>query len=80
MHEFSKLIDHSTSFTLEALKATENRIVDALQTSGATHLVASLQMIRLQKVIMAVGMFSIFEAILQDRLGGATVSLRQENF
>ncbi len=28
-------------------------------------------MVRLQKAVMAVGMFSIFEAILQDRLGSA---------
>jgi len=46
----------------------EERTIDALQTSGATSLVKTLQMIRLQKTILAVGIFSLFEAILQDRL------------
>lgn len=68
MHAFTELIDRSTSFALGALKETEKGVVEALQTSGATHLVKTLQMIQLQKVIMAVGMFSIFEAILQDGL------------
>lgn len=40
-----------------------------LETSGATRLVKSLQMIELQKAILAVGMFSMFEAVLQDGLG-----------
>ena len=43
-------------------------ITAELQTSDATRLVKGVQMIRLQKAVMAVGMFSIFEAILQDHL------------
>jgi hypothetical protein len=43
-------------------------VVEAVQTSGATYLVKTLQMIRLQKAIIAVGMFSIFEPIVQDGL------------
>ena len=46
----------------------EEKTIDALQTSTATSLVKTLQMIRLQKIILAVGIFSIFEALLQDRL------------
>lgn len=68
MHSFTELVDRSTSFTLGALKVAEDRVVEALQTSGATHLVKTLQMIQLQKAIMAVGMFSIFESIVQDGL------------
>ena len=41
-------------------------VIDELQTSAATPLVSALQMIRLQKVVSAVGMFSIFEAMVQD--------------
>jgi len=68
MHRFTELISHCTSFTLSMLKEAEDRTVDLLQTSGATSLVKTLQMIQLQKAVTAVGMFSLFEATLQDGL------------
>jgi hypothetical protein len=68
MHTFTDLIDRCTAFTLEALREANERTIDALETSGATPLVKTLQMIQLQKAILAVGMFSLFEAILQDGL------------
>ena len=68
MHMFAELIDRCTNFTLSALKEANDKTIDALQTSGATSLVKSLQMIQLQKAILAVGMFSLFDAILQDGL------------
>src|SRR5690606_19329520 len=63
-----KLIDRCTAFTLGSLKEVEEKTIYALQTSGSTSLVNTLQMIRLEKTIFAVGIFSIFEAILQDSL------------
>ncbi len=68
MHTFTELIDRCTAFTLKALEEANERTIDALQTSAATNLVKTLQMIQLQKAILAVGMFSIFEATLQDGL------------
>jgi hypothetical protein len=68
MHMFPELIDGCTSFTLSALKEANDKTIDALQTSGATSLVKSLQMIQLQKAILALGTFSLFDAILQDGL------------
>jgi len=68
MHTFTDLIDRCTAFTLEALKERNERTIDALQINAATALVKTLQMVQLQKAIMAVGMFSLFEAILQDGL------------
>jgi hypothetical protein len=68
MHMFAELIDGCTSFTLSALKEANEKTIDALQTSGATSLVKCLQIIQLQKAILAVGMFSLFDAILQDGL------------
>jgi hypothetical protein len=68
MHGFDDLVDRCAAFTLESLGGANERTVDALKTSAATSLVKTLQMIQLQKVILAVGMFSIFEASLQDRL------------
>ena len=68
MHEFNELVQRSTAFSLDALGAAQQRTVDALQTSAATTLVKTLQMVQLQKAISAVGMFSMFDAILQDQL------------
>lgn len=69
MHRFTELVDRCASFTLETLREANGRTIEALQTSGATSLVKTLQMIQLQKAILAVGMFSIFEANLQEGLG-----------
>ena len=68
MHNFTELIDRCTTFTLKNLKETNDKTTEALQTSGATSLVKTLQMIQLQKTILAVGMLSIFEAHLQEGL------------
>jgi hypothetical protein len=68
MHPFTDLIDRCTAFTLAALREANERTIDALETSGATPLVKTLQMVQLQKAILAVGIFSLFEAALQDGL------------
>jgi hypothetical protein len=69
MHRFTDLVDRCTAFTLSALSDAEARTIDVLQRSGATPLVKTLQMVQLQRAISAVGMFSLFEAALQDGLG-----------
>lgn len=68
MHRFSELILRSTSFTLDSLKEVESKIIELLQTSSSTVLVKNLQMIQVQKAITAIGMFSLFESMLQDGL------------
>lgn len=68
MHSFSELIYRCSVFTLSTLKEVEDKTIDSLQISASTSLVKTLQMVRLDKVIFAVGIFSIFEALLQDRL------------
>jgi hypothetical protein len=68
MHSFDELVDRCTNFTLETLRDANDRTIEALQTSGSTSLIKTLQMIQLQKAILAVGMFSMFEARLQDAL------------
>lgn len=68
MHRFEDLILRNTLFTLNALKDINEKIIDALQISGSTILIKNLQMIQLQKAIFAVGMFSIFDAELQNQL------------
>lgn len=69
MHSFTELVDRCVTFTLKTLGDANERAIEALKTSGSTSLVKTLQMIQLQKAILAVGMFSIFEANLQDGLG-----------
>jgi len=52
------------------LSELQDQLGAELGVSGSTVAVKNLQMIALQKAIMAVGMFSIFEAMLQDSFGG----------
>jgi hypothetical protein len=68
MHDFGELVDGCTHFTLNALEAAQQRAVDGLNERAATAYVKALQAVTLQKAIMAVGMISLFEAMLQDRL------------
>ena len=68
MHSFSELLHMCSVFTLTTLKEVEDKTIEGIQTSAATSLVKTLQMIRLDKVIFAVGIFSVFEALLQERL------------
>jgi len=68
MHQFSELVYKSTAFSLGTLEEVESKVIEQLQTSGSTILVKTLQMIQLQKTIIAIGMFSLFESILQDGL------------
>jgi hypothetical protein len=68
MHEFSELVEHSTAFSLNALNAAQQSAIEGLQTSAATSLVKTLQLVQLHKAISAVGMFSMFDAILQEQL------------
>jgi hypothetical protein len=69
MDEFQKLVDRSTSYTLLQLDKIQEHLFAELEGSSSTVAVKNLQMIEIQKTIMAVGMFSIFEAKIQDYLG-----------
>ena len=69
MHRFEELMDRSVIFALGNLGKLESQTLSELQLKSETRLVKTLQMIKMQKIIIAVGVFSIFEASLQDRLG-----------
>ena len=66
MHVFSQLVDRCTAFILVTLNEAEEQVIAELQTTGATRHVKNLQTFQLQRVITAVGMFSIFDAELQN--------------
>lgn len=68
MHKFDELVYRSTAFTLNALEEVNSKIIEVLQTSASTNAVKTLQMVQLQKAILAIGMFSLFDSILQDGL------------
>jgi hypothetical protein len=68
MHSFADLANRSTNFALSTLKEAEDEAIEALQTSGATRNVNNLQMIQLHRAVVAVGILSLFESIVQDRL------------
>ena len=66
MYEYSDLAYRCSVFTLNSLKEVEEKTIEALQTSKATSLVKTLQIARLERIILAVGMFSVFESLIQD--------------
>ncbi|MFU5655110.1 hypothetical protein ACM7VQ_26165 [Pseudomonas aeruginosa] len=67
MHNFHELTDRCSAFTLQSLMAAQEHIISLLDLRGETILVKNMQAIQLQRVIFVVGMFSIFEANIQDR-------------
>ena len=68
MHHFEDLVYRSTSFLIDALGQLKDKIVKELEINGSTVAVKNLQMVQLQKAITAIGMFSLFESILQTGL------------
>ena len=68
MHEFTELIYRCTTFSLDSLNKVNEKILEELESSSTTSSIKNLQMINLHKAVLAVGMFSIFEAHLQDNL------------
>jgi hypothetical protein len=69
MHAFSELISIAVRTSLIAFSENENSINIALQESASTPLVKGLQTISWQRAILATGIFSLFEAHLQNQLG-----------
>jgi len=68
MHNFDELVYRGAAFTLNALEEVNSKVIEVLQTSASTIAVKNLQMIQLQKAILAIGMFSLFDSILQEGL------------
>ncbi len=68
MHDFNELVHRSTTFSLNTLNKVESELIEQLETGGSIILIKNLQMIQLQKTIIAIGAFSLFESILQNVL------------
>lgn len=63
-----ELLTRCAEFSLEHIQDIEEKILKELQTSGATRLVMGLRVCRLQRAVVVVGMFSIFEFLLQQAM------------
>lgn len=68
MHDFSELIQITTIFSLDMLNNIQKNTLNNFEINAKTPDVKTLQMIQLQKVIISVGMFSMFESIIQKEL------------
>jgi hypothetical protein len=68
MHDFDELVYIGTGFSLSAFEEANTKVIRELHKNGSTNEVKNLQMIQLQKTILAIGMFSLFESILQEAL------------
>ncbi|WP_226067921.1 hypothetical protein [Dickeya zeae] len=68
MHQFHELAYRCTSFSLSMINETYEKTANELLETGSTPPIKNLQALNLQKIIHAVGMFSIFEAHLQRGL------------
>lgn len=68
MHAFDELAEYGMEFSLTALNEAYAKVIESQKTSAEIRLVKALQMMQLQKAVLAVGMFSMYEAMLQDGL------------
>ncbi len=68
MQRFIQIISESTESHIENFNRIEKIIYDELQTSGATRLVINLQKMQWERAIFAIGIFSLFEAVVQNEL------------
>ncbi len=68
MHSYDKLSQYCVSMAVYSWEKNTNNITEELQTSSRSTLINSLQAIQLSRTIMAVGLFSVFEVMLQRQL------------
>ena len=64
-----QLLTRCADFALDHIHSVEGNISEALQTSGATRYVMGLRLCRLHRAVVAAGVFSVFESLLQARMG-----------
>lgn len=65
MRDFYTLVRDCVEFNQYVRDDVQRGTMNELQITAATRPIKTLQMLRLQNAITAVGMFSMFDAILQ---------------
>lgn len=68
MQRFIQIISESTETHIENFNRIENLIHEELQQSGSTRLVINLQKMQWERAIFVIGLFSLFEAVIQNEL------------
>jgi hypothetical protein len=76
----TELLTACVGFTLQHTHEAEQQTFKELETSGATRLVNALRVFRLQRAILAVGMFSMFEALFQSKLKWTEPFIQLDDF
>ena len=82
MQRFIQIISESTETHIENFNRIEGLIYTELEDSGSTRLVLTLQKMQWERAIFAIGMFSLFEAVIQNEIkvekGSAFKELKQK--
>ena len=82
MQTFIQIISESTESNIENFNRVEELTRDELENLGSTRLVLTLQKMQWERSIFAIGMFSLFEAVVQKELkiekGSAFKELKQK--
>ena len=82
MQTFIQIISESTESNIEKFNRVEELTRDELENLGSTRLVLTLQKMQWERSIFAIGMFSLFEAVVQKELkiekGSAFKELKQK--
>ncbi|WP_413518797.1 hypothetical protein, partial [Psychrobacter glacincola] len=68
MQRFIQIVSESTETHIENFNRIEKLIYEELQESGSTRLVINLQKIQWERTIFVIGLFSLFEAVIQNEL------------
>lgn len=68
MQRFIQIISESTETHIENFNRIEDLIYEELQQSGSTRLVINLQKMQWERAIFVIGLFSLFEAVIQNEL------------
>ncbi|WP_201548228.1 hypothetical protein [Psychrobacter sp. Pi2-1] len=82
MQNFIQIISESTESNIETFNKVEESTRNKLENLGSTRLVLTLQKMQWERSIFAIGMFSLFEAVVQKELkiekGSAFKELKQK--
>jgi hypothetical protein len=74
MPSYIDLLSWCAEFTLSHSTEVEQEVVKELQTSARTELVARLRLLRIQRIILAIGMFLPFRGLASEWHGvGAAI-------
>ena len=68
MQNFIQIISESTESNIENFNRVEESTRNELENLGSTRLVLTLQKMQWERSIFAIGMFSLFEAVVQKEL------------